>query len=166
MDIGEWTMDGEWSATPELNRIYRDVRALGLESNLAELEAFGFTVIRDALSPELTRKLRDAVVGSWENHFGRKLDLQNETELHEVQLAPYLLYKDPVFEAALLNPRPLALITYLLGQSCWLSSMTSHVKGPGEVGLLLHSDTANGMPAPFSAYSQVANWPAMSAIHM
>ena len=31
------------------------------------------------------------------------------------------------------------------------------MKGPGKVGLLLHSDTANGVPAPFSAYSHVAN---------
>src|SRR5215469_4955987 len=98
---------GDWAATRDLNRIYREIRALGLESNLAELEAFGFTVIRDALSTELTVKLREAVIGSWEAHFGRKLDLESETELREVQLAPYLLYKDPAFEEALLNPKPL-----------------------------------------------------------
>ena len=157
MEVGEWTADGEWSATPELNRIYREIRALGLESNLAELEAFGFTVIRDALSPALTAKLRGAVLDAAEASFAKKLDLENETALREVQLAPYLLYKGEIFEEALLNPMPLALITYLLGYSCWLSSMTSHVKGPGEVGLLLHSDTANGMPTPFSPYSHVAN---------
>src|SRR5271168_448589 len=117
MDIGEWTVDGEWSATPELNRVYREIRALGLESNLAELEAFGFTVIKDALSPDLTTRLRDAVIASWQDHFGRTVDLENETDLHEVELAPYLLYKDPTFEQALLNPKPLALITYLLGYS-------------------------------------------------
>jgi hypothetical protein len=148
---------GDWAATRDLNRIYRDIRELGLEANLAELEAFGFTVIEGALSPELTRRLREAVLAAWEERYGRTLDLETETELREVQLASYLLYKDPVFEEAVLNPRPLALITYLLGASCWLSSLTSHVKGPGEVGLLLHSDTANGVPAPFSAYSHVAN---------
>ncbi len=148
---------GEWAATPDLGRIYREIRALGLETNLAELEAFGFTVIEGALSPELTVRLRDAVLRSWEERYGRRLDLEGETELNEVRLASYLLFKDPVFEEAVLNPKPLALITYLLGQSCWLSSLTSHVKGPGEVGLLLHSDTANGVPAPFSAYSHVAN---------
>jgi hypothetical protein len=157
MEIGEWTKDGEWSATPELNRIYREIRTLGLEANLAELEAFGFTIVRDALSPQLTRRLRDAVLRSAESSFGRKLDLENETSLHEVQLAPFLLYKDPIFEEALLNPKPLALITYLLGYSCWLSSLTSHVKGPGEVGLLLHSDTGNGVPMPLAPYSHVAN---------
>jgi hypothetical protein len=121
------------------------------------LEAFGFTVIEGALSPDLTARLRGAVLGAWEARYGRQLDLENETELHEVELASYLLFKDPVFEEAVLNPKPLALITYLLGRSCWLSSLTSHVKGPGEKGLLLHSDTANGVPAPFSAYSHVAN---------
>ncbi|MEI9988529.1 MAG: phytanoyl-CoA dioxygenase family protein [Rhizomicrobium sp.] len=157
MEIGEWTAAREWTSTPELNRIYRDIRALGLESNLAELEAFGFTVIRDALDPELTVKLREAVLRSAETSFKKKLDLEKETELHEYKLAPYLLYKDPLFEKALLNPKPLAIISYLLGYSCWLSSLTSHVKGPGEVGLLLHSDTGNGVPAPFSPYSHVAN---------
>jgi Phytanoyl-CoA dioxygenase (PhyH) len=148
---------GDWAATRDLNRIYGDIRALGLESNLAELEAFGFTVIEGALSPDLTRRLRGAVLEAWEARYGRTLDLENETELKEVELASYLIFKDPVFEAAVLNEKPLALITYLLGQSCWLSSLTSHVKGPGKVGLLLHSDTGNGVPAPFSAYSHVAN---------
>ena len=91
MEVGEWTANGEWSATPDLNRIYREIRTLGLETNLAELEAYGFTVIRDALSPELTAKLRDAVLRSAENGFKRKLDLDNERELHEVRLAPFLL---------------------------------------------------------------------------
>jgi hypothetical protein len=157
MEIGAWTTNGEWSSTPELNKIYREIRSLGLETNLAELEAFGFTVIPNALSSDLTEALRDAVLESAEVNFKRKLDLEGEQALHEIQLAPYLLYKDPLFEQALLNPKPLALITYLLGYSCWLSSLTSHVKGPGEVGLPLHSDTANGVPEPFSPYSHVAN---------
>ena len=148
---------GEWTATRDLNRNYRDIRELGLETNLAELEAFGFTIIENALSPTLTKRLRDAVLAAGEARYGKPLDLEHETNVHEVELASYLLYKDPVFEEAVLNPKPLALITYLLGYSCWLSSLTSHVKGPGEVGLLLHSDTANGVPAPFSAYSHVAN---------
>jgi hypothetical protein len=148
---------GDWAATRDLNRIYGEIRALGLETNLAELEAFGFTVIENALSPELTLRLRGAVLTAWEERYGRKLDLEHETKLHEVQLASFLLFKDRAFEEVVLNAKPLALITYLLGQSCWLSSLTSHMKGPGEVGLLLHSDTANGVPAPFSAYSHVAN---------
>jgi hypothetical protein len=148
---------GDRAATRDLNRIYGEIRALGLETNLAELEAFGFTILEGALSPDLTRRLRGAVLDAWEQRYGHKLDLEAESELREVALASYLLFKDPVFEEAALNEKPLALITYLLGQSCWLSSLTSHVKGPGDVGLPLHSDTANGVPAPFSPYSHVAN---------
>jgi hypothetical protein len=148
---------GDWPSSRDLSKLYKEIRALGLETNLAELEAFGFSVFRDALSPELTRQLRDAVLCSAEKNFRRKLDLERETELHDVKLAPYLLFTNSVFEQALLNPGPLALISYLLGYSCLLSSLTSHVKGPGEVGLLLHSDTSNGVPAPFSPYSHVAN---------
>ena len=67
------------------------------------------------------------------------------------------MLNDEVFEAILMEPRPLALITYLLGESCILSSLGCHFKGPGGMALPLHSDNGNGMPAPFPAYSQVAN---------
>ncbi len=148
---------GDWVATEDLNDLYRDIRAHGLESNLAELEAFGFTVIEGALLPETTKRLRDAVLEAAAGDFGRPLDLENETDHKAIKLIPYLLYRDPVFEEAVLNPKPLALTTYLLGRHCLLSSMTSHLKGPGGGGLLLHSDTGNGIPQPFSAYSHVTN---------
>jgi ectoine hydroxylase-related dioxygenase (phytanoyl-CoA dioxygenase family) len=101
--------------------------------------------------------LRDTVVGEAETTFAARLDLEHEEAHRNWKLVPYLLYKDELFEQAVLNPKPLALISYLLGQSCLLSSLTSHVKGPGGPGLLIHSDTANGVPGPFSPYAHVAN---------
>ncbi len=148
---------GDWRSTRDLNDLYRQIRGLGLETNLAELDAFGFTIIEDALSPELTLQLRDVVVREAESAFAAKLDIEREEAHRNWKLVPYLLYKDQLFEQAVLNPKPLALISYLLGQSCLLSSLTSHVKGPGGPGLLIHSDTANGVPGPFSPYAHVAN---------
>jgi ectoine hydroxylase-related dioxygenase (phytanoyl-CoA dioxygenase family) len=148
---------GDWRATRDLNPLYQQIRDLGLETCIAELDAYGFTVIENALSPELTVQLRDAVLESAQEHFDRPLDVETEEGHRGYRLAPFLLYRNPIFEQAVLNEKPLALITYLLGRSCLLSSLTSHVKGPGGPGLLLHSDTANGMPAPFSPYSHVAN---------
>lgn len=148
---------GSWSATPDLNDIYRDIRELGLESNLAELEAFGFTVIEGALSNEQVETFRGQIIEIAEARMGRKLDLENETDHSEVELIPYLLYKNPRFKESVVNPKPLALITYLLGKHAILSSLTCHLKGPGGKGLLLHSDTGNGVPDPFSPYSHVAN---------
>jgi hypothetical protein len=151
MDIGEWT------ATPDLNDIYREVRARGLETNLAELEAFGFTVIEGALTPRQTAAARNAILEISEQRLGRRLDLENETDYADLQFIPFLLFKDPIFREVLMSPGPLALVSYLLGNHCVLSSMGSHLKGPGGNGLLLHSDTGNGAPDPFTPYSQVAN---------
>lgn len=148
---------GNWSATPDLNDIYRDIRALGLENNLAELEAFGFTVVENALSPEQVTYFRDKIIEISEARMGRKLDLENETEHAETAFIPYLLYKDKRFKESVTNPKTLTLISYLLGQHCILSSLGCHLKGPGGKGLLLHSDTSNGIPDPFSPYSHVAN---------
>ena len=148
---------GDWTATPDLNSLYREIRAMGLETNLAELEAFGFTTIPGALSPELVQAVRDRIIDISEERLGRKLDLENETDYAELQFIPFLLFKDPVFKQALMTQKSLALIRYLLGEHCILSSLGSHLKGPGGGGLLLHSDTGNGVPDPFTPYAQVAN---------
>lgn len=149
---------GDWRATRELNETYRQIRELGLEGNLAELEAFGFTVIEGALDPELTAALRRRIVEITAERVGQPLDVDGETAYRGLQFVPFLLFKDQLFRRALLNPAPLALVTYLLGRSCVLSSLGSHVKGPSDDGgLALHSDQANGVPQPFPPQSQVAN---------
>jgi hypothetical protein len=146
----------DWAATKELNETYRRIRELGLETNLAELEAFGFTVIEDALSPQLTKELRETILRVAEDFIGRTLDVDNEEGYEGLKFVPYLLFRDPVFKQSVLNPGPLSLITYLLGQHCVLSSLGCHLKGPGG-GLLLHSDQGNGIPQPFPPASQTAN---------
>jgi hypothetical protein len=148
---------GDWSGCPDLVDVYRDIRELGLEQNVAELEAFGFTLIEGALTPEQTTSMRDRIVALGEKRLGRSLDLETETEHHETKYAQYLLFEDPIFKQAVVNPKPMALINYLLGKNCILSSLGSHIKGPGGPGLLLHADMGNGFPDPFPPYAQVAN---------
>ncbi|HEV2370373.1 MAG TPA: phytanoyl-CoA dioxygenase family protein [Acidimicrobiales bacterium] len=147
---------GDWRGTRDLNAVYREIRELGLEANLAELEAFGFTVIEAALSPGLTNETRAAVVRLASERVGHELDLEEEEDYSGLAFQPYLIFRDPVFKRVVLNAGPLALITYLLGQHCVLSSLGCHLKGRGGT-LPLHSDTANGMPYPFPVQSQVAN---------
>ncbi|MFM7534626.1 MAG: phytanoyl-CoA dioxygenase family protein [Acidimicrobiales bacterium] len=142
---------------PELHEVYGEIRRLGLVEHLAELEAFGYTVVEGALSDELTSSLRDTIVRIVEERSGRTLDVERETDYSGMAFQPYLLFADPVFKQAVLNPAPLALITYLLGRHCVLSSLGCHLKGPGGHGLVLHSDQANGVPQPFPAMSLVAN---------
>jgi ectoine hydroxylase-related dioxygenase (phytanoyl-CoA dioxygenase family) len=147
------------SADAALGRVLAEVHRLGLERNLIELETRGFTTVERVLSESRIVRARDAILARVERTTGRKIDITSETgeNLSGWTYVPYLLYDDPVFEEILLEPKPLALVTYLLGESCLLSSLGCHLKGPGGAALPLHSDNGNGMPAPFSPISQVAN---------
>jgi hypothetical protein len=140
-------------------RVVATIRALGLERNLAELESEGFTRLPGVLSAAQVERARAAIAARVLRSTGRALDLTGERgeAFRGVTYIPYLLYDDAVFEEILLEPKPLALITHLLGESCLLSSLGCHLKGPAGAPLLLHSDNGNGMPAPFSPISQVAN---------
>jgi hypothetical protein len=142
-----------------LDRVMADIHDLDLEPHLIELETQGFATIPGALSDETIGLAKQAILGRVEKITGRKIDPETATvqDYEGMTYLPYLLYDDEVFEEILLEPKPLALITYLLGESCMLSSMGCHFKGPGGMPLPLHSDNGNGMPPPYPAYSQVAN---------
>lgn len=60
------------------------------------------------------------------------------------------------FEKLVQHPVALPLITYLLGASCTISSVTGYVKGRGETALGVHSDTAY-VSDPLPPYAQLAN---------
>ncbi len=96
---------GDWAATPDLNQIYREIRELGLETNLAELGAFGFTTIEGALSADEVAATRAKVIAEIsEARLGRKLDLDGEADYEDLSFIPFLLFKDPIFKIGLLNP--------------------------------------------------------------
>ena len=143
-----------------LQRVLTEIGRLGLEQNLVELETQGFTTVPGVLSEDRIARAVDAIQRRVERDTGKKIDIHTESgeNLAGMSYLPYLLYDDPVFEEILMEPAPLALLTYLLGESCLLSSLGCHFKAPGDAGVIpLHSDNGNGMPAPFPPYSQVAN---------
>lgn len=140
-------------------RVMREIRALELEENVVELETLGYTTLRKVLPPEVIAQAKAAILRRVKETTGKEIDLETESGdgLTGTTYLPYLLYDDEVFERILMEPKPLALITYLLGESCLLSSLGCHLKGPSGAPLPLHSDNGNGIPAPFSSISQVAN---------
>ncbi|HEV2365488.1 MAG TPA: phytanoyl-CoA dioxygenase family protein [Caulobacteraceae bacterium] len=145
--------------TTALDRILKEVRRLGLEENILELEANGYTTLRGVLTADQIRQARAAIIARAERIASRPVDADTETGegFTGMRYIPYLLYDDPVFEEILMAPAPLALITWLLGESCLLSSIGCHFRGPGGAPLMLHSDNGNGIPPPFPAHAQVAN---------
>ena len=142
-----------------LDRILAEIDELGLKEHLIELETRGFTTIEGVLSKGTVERAQAAILDRVEQETGSRIDIETATEddFEGLKYIPYLLYDDEVFEAVLMERKPLALISYLLGESCLLSSMGCHFKGPGGMPLPLHSDNGNGMPAPFPSFSQVAN---------
>jgi hypothetical protein len=79
-----------------------------------------------------------------------------KNQFRDVISMPGILFTDPIFETAMMNEPVLALIVYLLGESCQLSSMGGIVKTQGAQHLELYVDQV-GNPSPLPPYLQVAN---------
>jgi ectoine hydroxylase-related dioxygenase (phytanoyl-CoA dioxygenase family) len=151
---------GDWKATPNLNKIYGEIQRLGLEKNIAELEAYGFTVVEPgkAAPLEFVERLRDKVLEVARRRGGGALasEVKGENQRDVGDLIYHMLWEDRIFEEALMNPVALALITYLLGENCLIQSVTGQIKVQTAARTTVHSD--NGMiPSPFPPYAQVAN---------
>ena len=142
-----------------LTRTLASIEELGLGAHVIELETQGFTTVKGVLSESQIEQAKVAILARAESTAGKSIDPDTASaeDFEGMTYIPYMLYDDEVFEEILMAPEPLALITYLLGESCLLSSMGCHFRGPGGMYLPLHSDNGNGIPAPFAPFSQVAN---------
>jgi ectoine hydroxylase-related dioxygenase (phytanoyl-CoA dioxygenase family) len=150
---------GDWNATRGLNESYRAIRAMGLETHRAKLDAFGFTVIDGAASPKLVERLQTAICSEVERQTGTRPDVvEGKATIQGMQYRNDSLNKDPAFEEALMLKRPLALVKYLLGESCIFSTMGSHFRGDGGDELPLRSDMIGWMPAPFPHYAMFVDY--------
>ena len=148
------------SSDAALERTLALIDELDLRGNLLELETQGYTTVEGVLSESEIERTKSAILDRVEENTGKRPNPETATQADFEGMAylPYMLYDDEVFEDILMKDKPLALITYLLGESCLLSSIGCHFKGIGQNGTVpLHSDTGNGVPAPFPPYSLVAN---------
>ena len=150
---------GDWKATRELNAVYRRARELGIETNLAELEAFGFTIVEPekAAPAGFAERMLEAtrgLLGAEDSHHVA----YNTAEKRAVDGRHlfHLMGKDPVFAEAALNPVMLTLAKYLMGASVRLFSTVAFVKQGRAAPTLLHSDSV-GVPPPLPPFAQVCN---------
>jgi hypothetical protein len=154
MNIDDWnTPDGVTSA-------YRRVRELGLETNLAELEAFGFTVVepeKTGAPPDFAGKLLDAVMAIADKEDRNVVSLNaHETRPAYGRQLFHLLNKDPIFVDAVMNPVSLAIGTYFTGASCRLYNAAVFLKEGEAKCTHLHSDST-GVPPPLPFYGNLIN---------
>ncbi len=145
-------------------RIQAEIRRLGLIENAWELDTQGYTVVKPGQigSPTLAAQLRDRILDFSERQTGVRPDLATGashdhfvSKFGRAQMMKDILYFDPLFEQAVMEPSVLALVTYLLGENCILDIMNGSIKAPGPEHVPLHLDTVQ--PVPLPPYAQVVN---------
>lgn len=149
--------------SPDAEAVWDEIGRLDLAYNVAELEVRGFTVIppEKVASPKFTAQLRAKILEVSERRSGVRPDVETgatHTGSNNPfgQLMAYMLFEDPIFQEAMLNPVGLALTTYMLGKNAIASNCIALVKGPGAVDLNLHADHVL-MTSPFPHHPHVCN---------
>ncbi len=140
-----------------LDELWHEIRSLGLESYIKDLDRDGYTVIPPEIANpnNLCQRLLDVCLSIAETRSGIRPDVLNGNSLNTSSVIgdtlKAIFLEDPVFEEALMNPALLAISTYLCGYDIVLSSMNFQTKGPSDLKFKLHTDTRLPSPLPARA---------------
>lgn len=152
---------GSWKATAELGEVYRRARELGLETNLAELEAFGFTIVEpDKVAPKgFAERMLDAVLELEAREAPETVDMMNRPQAERPVYGRSIFRlpaKHPVFAEAITNPVALTLAKYLTGASNHIYNSAALLKR-GTAGVTrMHCDSV-GFSSPLPPYGATCN---------
>jgi len=151
---------GNWKSVAGMGETYNKLRELGLESNIAEYEAFGFTVIepeKTGAPKDFAKRLLDKTmeVADKEDRAAVGLNKHENRPAYGRQLF-HLLEKDPVYGEAMMNPVVQAMGKYMMGNTMRLLSMVAFVKEGPARSTHVHTDSV-GVPSPLPAYGSVCN---------
>ena len=157
----------EYGVSPHADPIVRDLEKYDLLQHAVELKAYGMTVVppeKMGVDSGFVERLRGALLRTCEKRSGVRIDdhTTDEPDIREMGARSwYLLHEDEAFAEAATNPRMLALVRWLCGQSACLTAQTWILKPPAEkvepnprVGL--HSD-AHGIPPGGGHIAHVVN---------
>lgn len=134
----------DWPSAKDVPALYRELKALDLLEHLAELEAFGYTVLppEKVGPPEQHKVAREAVLRLACARKNCTVDDLAEVFSDGQELLRFVLWDDPIFEKLVLHPAALGLIQWLVGTNCILSLCNAWVKGKGESRTSIHADWA------------------------
>ena len=138
-----------------LDRLRDDLFRLGLERNVVELEIYGYTVVRDVESMEFFDELRETILrlGQEDRDQGRTIPATGPGG-GSYQVA-HLLTRGRIFEKAVMAEKPLTLVTYLMGESCQISSCIGLARVQGDPPQRMHMDTY--VPEPTPSFTDACN---------
>ena len=139
-----------------------ELSRLGLERNALELDICGYTVVSDVIDRELTVRGLNATLDTFAERVGRRPQIEADPHYAGYWVSRYVLLQDPAFESIIVADKVLALIDYLVGKDCILSTLTAHIRGEGGGKVLpngylpLHGDDTSIAPHPtFANYATV-----------
>jgi ectoine hydroxylase-related dioxygenase (phytanoyl-CoA dioxygenase family) len=130
-----------------------------LAAHLDRIDVDGYTIVDDAIEPDLVLQLRDTI-----RRLERDLEVQpRETaaEGHATLRMYNLLAKDPAFQAMPVHQNVLPIAERLLDRGCLLSGMTAIDIGPGEHEQPMHGDDivmARHLPLPHVPMMVTSMW--------
>lgn len=144
--------------TPGIDELRSEIERLNLASHVIDLETLGYTVLPGVLAGSLVEHLAHSLLELSAADREMPADpVTGESHRDETQEIVLLASRGgPAFMHLVEFEPVVTLMTYLLGGSRRLSSLTGYIKGPGSCALSVHSDTAY-VPDPLPAYAQLAN---------
>ena len=163
-------LETERAAREVRTRVMGEIDRLGLRSYVGDIEIDGYAI----LPPEVVgvprsfvEELREKALEAAERDSFMKVDVRPD-KVNEIadaasmfgqsKFASSILHLDPLFEKALMNEPMLAIMSYLLGESCRIQSTMAMKKGPGRDYMLLHADNNHtATPVVFPSIPEHAN---------
>ena len=111
-----------------------------LDQAKRELDAQGYCVVEDVLSPQEVSALKTRLVEQAEGERSRGVAFHDGGPSRPNQRVWMLVNKGRVFRDLMLHPIIDALMGHLLGPDCLLSSLTANIARPGGDPMVLHTD--------------------------
>jgi ectoine hydroxylase-related dioxygenase (phytanoyl-CoA dioxygenase family) len=128
-----------------------------LDAHVAALDRDGFTIIEDAIEPELIEALV-ATIDRLMVDLAVPLGSNAFLGAHTRRIFN-LLSRDPIFARVPLHPGVLPLVERVLDRQCLLSSLTAIEMQPGQAPQPLHADDGSiALPRPHVPIVCVAIW--------
>ena len=130
-----------------------------LSDHVARIEADGYTIVEDAIEPELVVHLRDTI-RRVEDELGVQ-PRNTEAEGHATKRMYNLLAKDPAFQVMPVHASVLPIVERVLDRGCLLSGMTAIDIGPGEHAQPMHGDDivmTRHLPPPHPPMMVTSMW--------
>ena len=131
-----------------------EISRLQLERHALELDVCGYTVVEDVIDPDITARGLEATLRTFAERTGNRPDVQTGEGYDGYYVSRFMLLRDPAYENIVMAEKVLALIDYLVGQDCILSTLTGHIRGQGRNDALptgylpLHGDDTSVQPHP------------------